>query len=175
MYSRLHKATENVELTEEYKTYRNTLNRILRLAKRNYYYQVLNENKSDLKKVWNVVNELTYNKKRCNVGPSQATTAAGDTVSDPQKIAEEFNNFFVNISKSMAYSISRDNSIISRTSSKRSNTFLFPSSPKEVFNVIKAFNENKARRTLDVETEFLKVANPIILNYLSVLFNSYFS
>ena len=50
MYSRLHKTIENVELTEEYTTYRNTLNRILRLAKRNYYHQVLNENKGDLKK-----------------------------------------------------------------------------------------------------------------------------
>ena len=51
MYSRLHKTTENVELTEEYKTYRNTLNCILRLAKRNYYHQVLNENEGDSKKV----------------------------------------------------------------------------------------------------------------------------
>ena len=59
MYSRLHKTTENLELTEEFKIYRNTLNCILRLAKRNYYHQVLNANKGDSKKVWNIVNELT--------------------------------------------------------------------------------------------------------------------
>ena len=112
MYSRLHKTTENLELTEEFKTYRNTLNCILCLAKRNYYHQVLNANKGDSKKVWNIVNELTYNKKRSNVGQLRVTTAAGDTVSDPQKIAEECNNFLVNIGRSMADSISLDSSFI---------------------------------------------------------------
>ena len=74
----------------------------------------------------------------------------------------------------MANSISRDSSIISTTSSNRTNTstFLSPSSQQEVFIVIKALKENKAWRTLDIETKFLKIANPVISNYLSFIFNS---
>ena len=74
----------------------------------------------------------------------------------------------------MANSISRDSSIISTTSSKCTNTsiFLSPSSPQEVFNVIKALKENKARRTLGTETKFLKIANPVISVYSSFVFNS---
>ena len=47
----------------------------------------------------------------------------------------------------MANSSSRDSSIISTTSSGHTNTsiFLSPSSPQEVFNVIKALKENKAK------------------------------
>ena len=77
----------------------------------------------------------------------------------------------------MANSISRDSSITSTTSFKRTNAsiFLSPSSPQEVLNVIKALKENKARRTLDKETKFLKIANPVISNYLSFIFNSCFS
>ena len=62
----------------------------------------------------------------------------------------------------MADFISLDRSFNFTTSSKRTNNsiFLSPSSPQEVFNVIKALKENKARRTLDVETKFLKIANP---------------
>ena len=72
----------------------------------------------------------------------------------------------------MANSISRNRSITSTTSSKRINTsiFLSPSSPQEVF--IKALKENKAKRTLDIEIKFLKIANPVISNYLSFIFNS---
>ena len=53
------------------------------------------------------------------------TTAAGDTVSDLQKTAEEFKIFFVYIEKSIANPISRDSSITSTTSSKRTNTSIF--------------------------------------------------
>ena len=82
--------------------------------------------------------------------------AAGDTVSDLQKTAEGLRIFFVYIEKSIANPISRDSSITSTTSSKRTNTsiFLYPSSTQEVFNVIKALKENKARRTLDIEMNF---------------------
>ena len=37
--------------------YRNTLNRLLRRAKSNYYHFVLNEHKGNSKKAWETVNE----------------------------------------------------------------------------------------------------------------------
>ena len=52
MFKRLHKSSDNLVLTEKYKAYRNALNRLLRLAKRNYYHSVLNEHKSNSQKVW---------------------------------------------------------------------------------------------------------------------------
>ena len=97
----------SVDKVESYKKYRNVLNRSLRIAKSAYYHRVLGENKDDSKKVWKVINELVYSNKRNRLGPSYLTTAAGDTVTDTQKIAETFNEFFVNIGKSITYSSSQ--------------------------------------------------------------------
>ena len=56
----------------------------------------------------------------------------------------------------MADSISHDSRIISTSSSKGiiNSIFLSPSSTQEVLNVIKALKENKARKTLNIETNF---------------------
>ena len=54
MFKRLHKNSDNLVLTEKYKAFRNALNRLLRLAKRNYYHSVLNEHKCDSRKVVNM-------------------------------------------------------------------------------------------------------------------------
>ena len=51
MFKRLHKNSDNLVLTEKYKAYQNSLNRLLRLAKRNYYNSVLNEHKGNSQKV----------------------------------------------------------------------------------------------------------------------------
>ena len=40
-----------------------------------------------------------------------------------------------------------------------------------MFNIIKELKNRKARRTLDIETKFIKHANPIISFFLSELFN----
>ena len=55
---------------------------------------------------------------------------------------------------------------------KNSNSlFLTPSCPQEVFNVVKKLKTKKARRTNDVETVFIKYANPVISKFLSDMFN----
>ena len=62
IFKRLPKNSENLVLTEKYKAYQNALNRLLRLAKRNYNHSILNEHKGNSQKVWQVVNELAFTK-----------------------------------------------------------------------------------------------------------------
>ena len=49
--------------------------------------------------------------------------------------------------------------------------FLSPCTPQEVFNLITKLKDRKARRTIDIETRFIKLANPVISTFLSNLFN----
>ena len=49
--------------------------------------------------------------------------------------------------------------------------FSFPCSPQKVFNTIKLLKNRKATRTSDIETKFIKYANPVISKYESDLFN----
>ena len=107
--------------------------------------------------------------------PSKLVTSDGHTVTDEGTIAEEFNSYFVNIGKSMADAISPGsawNFNFSATNKNSNSLFLTPSCPQEVLNVIKKLKTKKARRTInDVETVFIKDANPIISKFLSDMFN----
>ena len=49
--------------------------------------------------------------------------------------------------------------------------FLSPCTPQEVFNLITKLKDRKARRTIDIGTRFIKLANPVISTFLSNLFN----
>ena len=57
-------------LTKQYKTFRNALRRELKLAKLDYNHRLLNGNKGNAKKTWDVIKELTDIKHRSNVQPS---------------------------------------------------------------------------------------------------------
>ena len=64
MFKRLQNHHNNLALNEEYKAYRNTLNRLLRLAKQIHYHNILNEHKGNSKKAWKFINELAFDQKK---------------------------------------------------------------------------------------------------------------
>ena len=51
------------------------------------------------------------------------------------------------------------------------SVFLSPCTPQEVFNLITKLKDRKACRTIDIETRFIKLANPVISTFLTNLFN----
>ena len=178
MFKLLYKNRDDLALKERYESYRNTLNRVIRQSKRNYYHKILDENKGNSKTTWDVVNELVNHKSRNKSLPLKLKTSAGDTVvEDPQIIADEFNNFFVNIGKEMASSIQTCRSHVSskiffEEPLRASNSiFLAPSTEMEVHGLINLIKSHKARRTNDIESRFIKLANPVIANFLSEMFN----
>ena len=148
------------------------------MAKRSHYHLFLNEHKGNSAKVWEIVNELTYNKKRGKVESTKVINEDGVVITNPQAIAEEFNKYFTNLGKSMADLIVPDSSNNSNSNSyaflsnrASDSIFLFPCSPQEVFNTIKLLKNRKATRTSNIETKFIKYANPVISKYVSDLFN----
>ena len=174
MFKRLQNHHNNLALNEEYKAHHNTLNRSLRLAKQNHYHNIFNEHKGNSKKASKVINELAFDKKKTSIPPTKLITTLGDTITDQQSIAEEFNKYFVNVGKSMADSIVSDkpsNEINYKVNTTSNSFFLLPCSSQEVFDLIKKLKYKKAKRTLDTETKFVKYANPVLSVYLSELFN----
>ena len=166
-------------LKNKYKIYRNTLNRALKWAKSNHYHSVLEELKGDSKKMWEIVNKLTYNKKRCRTVPSKLINKNGSAITNHQTIADEFNKYFVNAGKSMTDLIAPgssnkfySNSCVWSSNKANNSIFLCPCSPQEVYNKIAKLRLKKATRTSDIETKFIKYAYPVIYKFVSDLFSS---
>ena len=78
-----------------YNAYRNRLNALIRLTKRNYYMNVFSNYKNHTKKLWQTINNLT----KSTTPQSKLNTIIHDDklISNPSEISNTFNNFFVNI------------------------------------------------------------------------------
>ena len=63
MYNNLREKPD-ISQNYKYKIYCNLSNRLIKQAKIDYYHNVLKDNKNNSKKVWNIVNELIYNRKQ---------------------------------------------------------------------------------------------------------------
>ena len=114
------------------------------------------------------------NRKTKTSAPKKLQKKNEDIITDSKEIAEEFNNFFVNIRSSMTKSIPPvHRGFTQRTNHAGLANFIFfePSTPYEVNEIIRALNNQKARKKLDPETKFIKYANPVISIYLIHLFN----
>ena len=96
--------TTNIDLyhrlKEEFKQYRAKLRKSIREAKRQYFNNIFNRHKSDIRKTWCLLNE-TLNS---NVKKQPTHEFLVDTImtTDPVIIANKFNEYFINIGNSLA-------------------------------------------------------------------------
>jgi len=87
----------------KYKDYRNELNRLLRIAEREHYDKLLNENKSNLKKSWSIIKSVINKNKTKKM---QSHFVINDqNISNSKIIANAFNEYYVNIGRTLASNI----------------------------------------------------------------------
>ena len=84
--------------------YRNKLNHLLKLSKKQYYSNYFLKNIKDSKKIWNGIKQIIHFKPPTSHRTIKIITN-NNVVTDRHMIAEMFNNFFANIGKDLACSI----------------------------------------------------------------------
>jgi hypothetical protein len=97
---------KNVENLEKFKNYLNLYNRLVRLVKRGYYHDKV-ENCKNPKMVWEVYNELTNRNSTSKI--INELNINGITTKDDLKISEHFNDFFSTVGPVIADSIPKTN------------------------------------------------------------------
>lgn len=97
----LHNPTEKTE--KIYKKYKNKLNHVIKAAKRKYYEEQLIKHKHDTKISWKTLNEIMSKHKDNMTLPKEFNgNNHGEKITDPETIADRFNEYFVNIGPGMA-------------------------------------------------------------------------
>ena len=84
-----------------HKTYKNKLNHLIRIARRNYYDERLRNAKNNIKVSWKLIHEVLNNKKTKHTLPS-TFKVDGKKSTDKLEIADKFCKYFTNIGQNLA-------------------------------------------------------------------------
>ena len=87
---------KSVNNEEQYKIWRNKVNKMIKVSKKQQYSEIINENDKNPASVWKLFRELGASKS--NIGNSILSLKIDDkTIENPSEIVSEFNNFFVSV------------------------------------------------------------------------------
>jgi len=87
------------ETIAKYRNYKSKLRKLLRITERKHYEQLIKENKCNSKKMWAIIKDV-ITKKRGNKIQSKFRIGNSE-ITNKNRIANHFNNYFVNIGKEL--------------------------------------------------------------------------
>ncbi|KAJ8973486.1 hypothetical protein NQ317_006914 [Molorchus minor] len=94
------------------------------------------------KKLWQTINEITTNSETVKIASMK--NKDNEIINNPTEIAENFNEFFVDIGKNLADKIKRNKSYNEKKTKIEQSIFLFPTNKKRSKNIICQLKNNKA-------------------------------
>ena len=95
--------TNDLSIWKQFKDARNKASNSVKKAKRKYFSENLDANKSDPRKTWQLINELQSQQSK-STKVSQVKTG-NQVFTSPGDVAEAFNNYFANIGQCLAQEI----------------------------------------------------------------------
>ena len=180
---------KNKRNTRNYKKQRNYCVKLLRKTKKEYFSNINVNDLSDSKKFWKIVKPRFSNK--CKTANSIILVEGENIIKDDQKIANTFNDFFVNITKTLklkkqpdfdSESISSitdkflDNESVIKIKEKlqiNENSFSFrPFTETDIVNIINSLSNNKGSPFNDIPVKIMKDLIEIYSKKLTNIFNS---
>ena len=87
-----------------YKEYRNKLKKVLKAAEKKHHCDILIQNKTNSKKMWNVIKNVINRNKKTKL-QSKFKLSDGTVTTDLKLVTEKFNDFFVNVGPTLARKI----------------------------------------------------------------------
>jgi hypothetical protein len=128
--------TKSADLLKTYKIYKNKLTSIIRSSEKNYFSNKLLKVKDNLAKTWKVLNNMTNRSQKPKI--IDQIEKNNMKINDPRDIAEEFNQFFVNVGPELAKQI--PHTLNSPKEFLRDNycksMFFIPSTAEEISDII---------------------------------------
>ena len=148
---------------QKFKTFRNKLHGLIRKSKRSYYFKKFERDKNNMRQTWKTIN--------CVIGRAQKTSLShqykrksGTIITDPTIIANEFNDFFVNVGPTLASQINNSgkNYYEYLSAPCHNSMFVKPIVESEILKIINTFDQNKSAGHDDIGNFIIKkVANEI--------------
>ena len=166
--------TDDVELfnrrKEEFKMYRTNLRKSIRNAKRTCFEHIFTQHKNNIKKTWKILNETLSRNTKKQI--RQEFSINNQLVSDPEVIANSFNEYFVSIGRKLAEKIQPAQHFSSYLNVRSESVFKFvPVTEQNISDIIKNL-KNKSSYGHDCLSNILiKRVQIVLIEPLTFLIN----
>ena len=157
-----------------YKSYRNKLNKLIRITEKNYYTEQFLEATSNMKKTWKIIKSLI---SKNNFGTiTESFVANGVTITDKALIVNKFNDFFVNVGPTLASKINPTPASHKQfLSGDYLDSFaLFLTTPEEVIKITNELANKTSAGYDNISVSIIKKVIPYLAGPLSELINKSF-
>ena len=174
---RMYKSTlvnASTHIFNKYKTYRNTLQKVIRYSKHQYYLNKCTEYKNNSRKLWNLINSKIT---KCNNKTESIEKIKVENIykSDPKSITSTLCKHFSTIGKKYAEKIPKSgtniNDYIAKITSNNSSLFLTPTTEHEVSSLITALPNKTSSGYNNINNLILKEIKENIAKPLTLLIN----
>jgi len=158
-----------------YRKYKNKVTALVHICEKNYYRDLMLENKKNIRGIWKIYSNL-MNKTKSHDGRIDTLNVHNKILCENGEIAREFNIFFSSIGENMANKFPADNQYSRYLKNHCSNNFfLTPTTEDEVYNEIHKMPTKKSSGLDNISMNILKLTVDIIKKPLTHVYNSSFS
>lgn len=172
LYQQFQKDRNNIDLEAKYKTYKVKLRHLLSKAKKNYFHRFIDRHKSTSKGLWACVNDICgKHKPETKIDKLKIEN---ETITEPQKIADEFNNFYSDLGERLANKINEPKYFKENIPNLEKSMYLTPINYHEIIAAIKSLKGNKTPGMDGIRAETLKQISDLIAAPLTKIFNKCF-
>ena len=158
----------------KYKTYRDKINHLIRISKNIYYKNYFKRFNTNLKKTWSGIKTFLSNHKTAQTSINLQSN--GEIITDQKRVADKFNDFFINIGPDLSKQIPKSdidfNEFLKNPSD--TNMFLSPTDSIEIESLIQNLDESKSTDIYDTSIKLLKMASSFLSDPISDIINHSF-
>ena len=161
----------------KYKQYRNKLHHLLRIVKRIHHKNKFEQTKNNIRQTWIVINEI-INKRKTNRTLPETFICDDEEITDPTKVANKFNEYFVNVGPKLASKIpltSTSYKSFLRWNIQCESLFIDPLTEEEIEKELLKLNPKKSVGYDNFSPNVIRDIAPLIKQPLTTIFNKSFS
>ena len=169
-----HRKSDDPDRVQHYKKYSNKLNKDIRKAKRNFYYNIFKINCNNPHKTWATISSLLHSKLNVNRTPTNLCVD-GQVINELDDIVNSFNDYFSEVGVNIASKLPNNNPCevkVYLSNRISSSVFLNPVTDTEIANIINELNVKKAGGYDEISSYFVKISASILIPILTVSVNS---
>ena len=147
------------------------LNHLIRKSKSNYFKSYFERFRENSKKIWTGINKILN--KTFSTTQSIVLNQNGKIISNKKNVADEFNNFFINVSQNLSKKNKKSTKNPLAYIQKATKSLLLSLITKdEVEKTINALDSKKASGVYGIPIKMVKGSSPFISNILADIYNS---